>query len=168
MKLPALNDPATQVGVAAILDVDPATISRLAAKGVFPKGGTILKWLRAGWSHRGELLAGRGGDATEELAIQRGREAKANADLKELQYQKELGNVVLVADIEPMLAAWMTSTRVEIEVAFDKFAADIAMKHDIVIPAPYIEKFVCELLNRLSEPPAMGAEPVVIDQVDDD
>ncbi len=102
-----------------------------------------------------------------DLTTERAREARASAALKELQLEKELGNVVVVADLEAMLAAWVIAMRNEIESGIGRLVAEIERRHGITVAADFVEQFIEKLLNRLAAP-GLGADGVTIDQVDDD
>lgn len=87
-----------------------------------------------------ELAAGRGGEDQYDLAKQRARQAAADANLKELQYEREVGSVVAIDEIEPQLAAWATAARSEIGNAIEHIIAMLESKHGIEVEREDIDK----------------------------
>lgn len=86
-----------------------------------------------------DKAAGRGGNEQASLAKSRIREAEANAQLKELQFHKEVGSLVPVADIEQLLDAWATAGRSELQNAMEKFATSMMSQHKILISQDQID-----------------------------
>ena len=78
------------------------------SKGVLAKGGTLRDWLLAWAAHFREQAAGRGGgeDRQARLTDARIRESEAKARKAEVETAKDLGLLVEVADLEPLLADW--------------------------------------------------------------
>jgi hypothetical protein len=91
-----------------------------------------------------ETAAGRG----DELSKQRARQASADANLKELQYHKEVRDLVPAREVDQLVAAWAVAGRGEIQNAWAKLIAAIESKHGIEV-----DRAECDDILR----PALGA-----------
>lgn len=86
-----------------------------------------------------EKAAGRGGEEQAAQTQARTREAIANAKLKELAYEKEMGTLILSEDIEPLLIGWATSARSEVQFAIEKIVSGIESEHSIKVDQGLID-----------------------------
>ena len=86
---------------------------------------------------------------------QRARQASADADLKELQYWREVGELVAVVDVEPRLAGWAVAARSEVLSATDKLLAQIESQHDITIDREISAAIMTSALHAIAAYPRL-------------
>lgn len=97
-----------------------------------------------------DKAAGRGGDDQASLTRARTREAEASAELKLLQIKEKAGELVPLADIEPMLTAMITAARQELLTLPDKVANDLRALHGVEVDAGLIEERIHAALEHLA------------------
>ena len=121
--------------------------------------------LERGLDREGTPAAGRGGDDQGNLTKARARQAIADATLKELQYRREIRDVIAVAELEPSLITWIVGIRSAVENLAARLVALIESKHGIEIDTADVDDLVCTALDaiadypRFSEDAACKAEP---------
>jgi len=124
----------TQAQIAAHLDMSERNLRDVLIKIKMDHRKHTLDEIRVGYIRYMRDLAGnRGGDEAGNLARARIRESAANAQLKELQFNRDVGLLVPVQELEPLLTSWASAGRVEILAAFQSFAAGITSQHGIEI-----------------------------------
>ncbi len=134
-----LDLPATQTGFALLIGMSQQAVSKQVEKGVLLPGKTNREWLHSYCDRLRDEAAGRGGDEQATLTKSRTREAQANAQLKELQYHREVGDLVPVSEIEPLLDSWAVTARSETTNAIEKIIAAIQSKHGIDVDQALID-----------------------------
>lgn len=160
-----LDEPATQSGFGALVGISQQAVSDAITRGVLVAGGTYAEWLLAYSAHMREQAAGRGGDDQGNLTKARARQAIADATLKELQYRREIRDVIAVAELEPSLITWIVGIRSAVENLAARLVALIESKHGIEIDTADVDDLVCTALDaiadypRFSEDAACKAEP---------
>lgn len=100
-----------------------------------------------------EKAAGRGGEDQQTLTKARAQEAEVNARLKELQYQREIGKLILGEEIEPMLATWAATARSEVGFAVEKLIAGIVSQHGIEVDQDVIDDALSAAYDAISDYP---------------
>ena len=139
-KIDLLDQPATQSGFAELVGVSQQAISDKIEKAGLRAGGTYRQWLVSYCEHFRQLAAGRGAaDDQANAARAKTRESTANAQLKELLFQREVGNLVPVDELEPLLESWAVTARSEMTYAIDKLIAAIQSKHNIEVEQGLID-----------------------------
>lgn len=97
--------------------------------------------------------AGRGGDDQGNLAKQRARQAAADANLKELEYQVRTGELVDMNVILPLLESYAVSASAEIQNMVAKLVAAIESKHGIEIDQGTVDDMLCTALDAIAAYP---------------
>lgn len=139
-KIEFLDQPATQKGFADLVGVSQQAVSDKVEKAGLRTGGTYRQWLVSYCEHFRQLAAGRGAaDDQANAARAKTRESTANAQLKELQFHKEVGTLVPVEDLEPLLESWVVTARSETTYAVEKLVAAIQSKHNIEVEQVLID-----------------------------
>lgn len=128
---PDPNAKANQTAFAAMVGVSQQAISQLKNKGVLPDGGTYTDWLIAYVERLRAEAAGREQD--NRLSDVRIRETEMSANLKELEYMKQLGQTILVNDLSPLLNGFMASVQFNVMAAQERIIEAIESKHSITV-----------------------------------
>jgi len=149
----ALDIPANQSLFGRLVGLSQPAIKSHIDKGVLVDNGTLLDWLRQLLTHYREQAAGRSGDDQMNLSRARIREAEANAQLKELQFFKEVGALVPLESIEPTLEQWAVVARSEIGYAVDKIITGIHSQHNIEVDQGLIDAALQNAFNAISDYP---------------
>jgi len=152
-----LNVKISQAEFGRILGISKQAISKQAGNGVLNPDGTFLDWMRSLYGHLSGQAAGRGGDEQSSLARERTREAKANAQLKELQFHKEVGNLIPVAEIEPALESWVVTMRSETTHAVEKIIAAIESRHGIKVDRDMVDEYLNGAFQAIADYPKAKA-----------
>jgi hypothetical protein len=97
------------------------------------EGATLGEWLRAYCEKLRAEASGRAGDDSVALTRAKTREALSKAQISELNYHRELQQLVPVEEIEPLLQSWAVSGRAEVTRAIESVVAAIESKHKIEI-----------------------------------
>jgi len=134
-----LDRPATQTGFAQLIGMSQQAVSKQVEKGVLLPGKTNREWLHDYCDRLRDEAAGRGGDEQATLTKSRTREAQANAQLKELQFHKEVSDLIPVSEIEPLLDSWAVTARSETTHAVEKIIAAIQSQHGIEVEQDLID-----------------------------
>lgn len=108
-----------------------------------------------------EKAAGRGSSELMAKTMAQTREATASAQIKELQYLREVAAVVLVEELEPKLAAWAVLARSETLNALDKLIATIHGKYGITIEQAIIDELFGPAFNAIADYPQQLGSDVV-------
>lgn len=93
-----------QADFGALVGVSQQAISDLIARGVLTEGASADRWLKEYCGHMREVAAGRLADGGLDLAAERARLAKAQADKVEMQNAERRGELAPVAMMELVLA----------------------------------------------------------------
>jgi hypothetical protein len=89
--------------------------------------------------HLREQAAGRSVAGQEAQTRARTRESEASAKLKELQYLREVGALVMAEDVLPMFVNWATTARSEVQFSVEKIIAGVESQHGIKIDQGLID-----------------------------
>lgn len=149
---------ATQYEIGEHLGITQQQVSDLQRRNVLEKGCTIDKARKDYLEHLRSVAAGRGGDAQFRLTEQRARQAEADAQLKELQYWREVGALVAVDELEPLLSGWATSARAEVENAVDRAITGIESEHGIKVDRAKVEELMGSAFNAIADFPRLNQE----------
>jgi phage terminase Nu1 subunit (DNA packaging protein) len=95
----------TQTEFAALVGISQPAVSGLLARGIILEGGTIGQWSAAYCDHLREQAAGRAAAGDLDLAGERARLAKEQADKVAMQNAVSRGELAPVAAMESVLAA---------------------------------------------------------------
>src|SRR5690606_21772953 len=125
--------PVTQSQFAKIVGVSQPLVFKLLDRGTLQPGDTMGEWLLAYCASLREVAAGRGGDEQVAMAEARARQARFDADLRELEFFEKIGALVQVEDIEPLLSGWAATGRAELLHAVDTIIAGIESRYGIEI-----------------------------------
>jgi len=90
--------------------------------------------------HIREMAAGRGGEQQYDLTKQKARQAEADANLKTLQYLREVGHLVYVEEVEDALADWVIMMRAEVENSIERIVSAAEGQHGISIDRESINR----------------------------
>ena len=135
-----LDQPATQTGFAQLIGMSQQAVSKQVEKGVLIPGKTNREWLHDYCDRLRDEAAGRGGNDQETLTRARTRAEVAPAQLKELQFHKEVGDLIPVSEIEPLLDSWAVTARSETTHAVEKIIAAIQSQHGIEVEQDLIDE----------------------------
>lgn len=100
-----INYQPTQTEFAALVGISQPAVSGLLARGIIREGGTIGQWAEAYCDHLREQAAGRAAAGDLDLAAERARLAKEQADKVAMQNAVSRGELAPVAAMEAVLAA---------------------------------------------------------------
>jgi len=128
-----LEAPISQTAFARLVGVSKQSISQRVADGLLREGAPAGEWLRAYCGRLREEAAGRGDVDSKALMRARTRESEAKARMQELQYHRELKQLVPVEEIEPLLESWATTARGEVQHAVEKIIAAIESRHGVEV-----------------------------------
>lgn len=156
-----LDQPATQTGFAQLIGMSQQAVSKQLEKGVLTPGKTNREWLHEYCNRLRDEAAGRGGNEQETLTRSRTREAQANAQLKELQYHKEVGDLIPATEIEPLLDSWAVTARSETTHAVEKIIAAIQSQHNIEIEQDLIDEQLGAAFAAIADYPKQFASDAV-------
>jgi hypothetical protein len=131
MSWPDPDSKANQTAFAVMVGVSQQAVSQLKSKGVLPEGGTYGDWLISYLERLRAEAAGREQD--NRLSDVRIRETEMSANLKELEYMKQLGQIILVNDLSPLLNAFIASVQFNVMAAQERIIEAIESKHSISI-----------------------------------
>lgn len=94
----------TQTEFAALVGISQPAVSGLLARGIIREGGTIGQWAEAYCDHLREQAAGRAAAGDLDLAAERARLAKEQADKIAMHNAVTRGELAPVAAMEAVLA----------------------------------------------------------------
>lgn len=94
----------TQTEFAALVGISQPAVSGLLARGIIREGGTIGQWAEAYCDHLREQAAGRAAAGDLDLATERARLAKEQADKIAMHNAVTRGELAPVAAMEAVLA----------------------------------------------------------------
>lgn len=99
-----LARPMTQADFGSLVGITQPAVSDLQSRGVLAPGATAGVWLLAYTEHLREMAAGRGGEGGLELARERARLAKEQADKVAMQNAVTRGELAPAHVLEEVLA----------------------------------------------------------------
>lgn len=102
--VPDLSSPMTQAQFGVLVGMSQQAVSDLVRRKILADGASADEWLLAYCDHLREVAAGRGGEATFELAAERARLAKEQADKVAMQNALTRGELAPAHLIEEVLA----------------------------------------------------------------
>lgn len=133
----------TQVEIAAHLDMSERNAREVLKKLEIDHREATLEQIRVAYiRYLRELASGRGGEDQYDLTKQKARQAEADANLKQLEYETRLGVYAPVEEFELLTASWSTSTRSEIENTVERLVIDIERAHGIEIDRGRVEELL--------------------------
>lgn len=135
---PDQNSKASQTIFASMVGVSQQAISSLKAKGVLSDGGTYEDWLISYLDRLRAEAAGRMQD--DRLSDVRIRETEMSANLKELEYLKQLKQIIFVDDVGPLLAEFCSAVQFHVMSAQERIIEAIESKHEITLNDDDINK----------------------------
>ncbi|MQM37685.1 hypothetical protein KBTX_01687 [wastewater metagenome] len=148
-----LDHKAKQTHFAKLVGVSQSAVAQRVAAGELPEGGTYLQWLYAYCAALRAEAGGRGGDAQGELAKARTRQANADAQAKELSYHRELGHLIPVEEIEPVLANWASMARAEVQYAAERLVTEIESVHGIKVDPEAVPRVLAPAFRAIADYP---------------
>jgi phage terminase Nu1 subunit (DNA packaging protein) len=98
-----LSNTVTQEAFGDLVGISQQTVSELLMRGVLVQGASAGEWLRSYTSHLREMAAGRAASGDLDLAGERARLAKAQADRVEMQNAVTRGELAPVVWMEEIL-----------------------------------------------------------------
>ena len=105
-----------------------------------------------------EKAAGRAGEDQVELTRMRIRESRAKTIGMETQNLKDLGLLIAITDLEPMLEQWATVSRSEVSNALMKIVADIEGEHDIAVNQDMVNGHISAAYKLIGDYPGRYPE----------
>ncbi|WP_292414214.1 MULTISPECIES: hypothetical protein [unclassified Methylophaga] len=153
-----LNQPANQSHIALAVGKSQQAVSKLAAKIGVAENLTNGQLLQALFQRLTDEAAGRGGADQAELTRMRIRESMAKAIAMETQNLKDLGLLISVEDLEPMLEQWATVSRSEVSNALMKIVADIEGEHDIAVNQDMVNGHISAAYKLIGDYPGRYQE----------
>jgi hypothetical protein len=148
MEWPAQDMKASQTTFAMFVGISQQAVSQLKIKGVLPDGGTYADWLFAYLERLRSEAAGREQDSR--LSDVRIRETEMSANLKELEYARQLNQIILVSDIAPLLTAFFSAVQFNVMAAQERIIEAIESKHNITVDDDDISKPLRAALESVS------------------
>ncbi|WP_052417252.1 hypothetical protein [Cellvibrio mixtus] len=138
MSWPEPDLKASQTTFALMVGVSQQAISQLKGKGVLPENGTYADWLIAYLERLRSEAAGREQD--QRLSDVRIRETEMSANLKELEYAKQLGKIILVDDLAPLMNSFCSAVQFNVMAAQERIIEAIESKYSITIDDDDVSK----------------------------
>jgi len=157
-----LDTKATQTGFGELVGTSQQAISKHVDSGKLIKDGTYRDWIIAYCERLREEAAGRAGDDQKSLTRARTQDAIASTDLKLLQIKEKSGELVPVAEVEPLLVAMFTAARTELLSLPDKLTNELKALYDVDVDPAYLEEKIHDVLAHLA-----GEVPGIIKCHDD-
>jgi len=110
-----LKDSVKQETFGEMVGITQQTVSNLMTRGILEEGGTVGEWLKSYCSNLREMAAGRASSGGLDLATERARLAKEQADKVEMQ------NAITRGELAPMVLfeQVLTSTASKVAGIFD-------------------------------------------------
>ncbi len=99
-----LNYHPTQTEFAVIVGISQPAVSGLLARGIIREGGTVGEWVEQYCDHLREQAAGRAASGDLDLAVERARLAKEQADKVAMHNAVTRGELAPVAAMEAVIA----------------------------------------------------------------
>lgn len=131
MKWPDPDAKASQTAFAQMVGVSQQAISQLKNKSVLPEDGTFRDWLVSYCDRLRNEAAGREQD--NRLSDVRIRETEMSANLKELEYLKQLGKIIMADDLSPLMTAFCSAVQFNVMAAQERIIEAIESKHSITV-----------------------------------
>jgi hypothetical protein len=150
-----LDQAPSQQTFATLVGISQQRVSKLIADGVLSRDGSLRDWIAAYCESLRQEAAGRGGDDQSSLASARAEQARTDAQLKKLQYHREIGNLVPVEELEPLIANWAATARSEVRYAGEKLLAHIRSAHDIEVGDDLLDEFLTPAFKAIADWPSV-------------
>jgi hypothetical protein len=131
MSWPDPEEKANQTAFALMVGVSQQAISQLKGKGVLLEDGTFGEWHLAYLDRLRSEAAGREQDSR--LSDVRIRETEMSANLKELEYLKQLGKIIMVEDLSPLMTSFCSTVQFNVMAAQERIIEAIESKHSITV-----------------------------------
>ncbi|MEJ1409383.1 MAG: hypothetical protein RPU60_04080 [Candidatus Sedimenticola sp. (ex Thyasira tokunagai)] len=153
-----LDQPATQAKFGRLVGITQQAVAQHQAKGSIPKSGTYLDLLFAYSEHLRKEASGRGGEDQGALARAKTRQAEIDADNKELQFHREVKNLVPVQEIEPILSGWAVTARSEFMHALERIVAGIESQHGITVDQKIVDEHTSAAFDTVAAYPKFSSD----------
>ena len=145
-----LDDKATQTGFAALVGVSQPAINARINAGALQSGGTYRQWLIEYCEKLRVEAGGRGGDEASTLARARTKESLIKTRKLELEYYKEVGLVVPVEVLEPVLSEWASFAQSEVTNCVARLVVGIESQHKIEIDQEAVDNGIRPALSNIA------------------
>lgn len=137
-KWPDPNEEAKQTKFASLVGVSQQAISTLVTREILLKGGTYAEWLFAYCDRLRTEAAGR--DQDDRLSAARIRETEMNANLKEIEYLKQRGEIIVRDDIQPLLDNFTSAVSFNVMAAKERIIEGIESAHNVTLDDESVSK----------------------------
>lgn len=146
----------TQQQVARHLDLSARAIADLQERGVLPhagRGGLDLDVCRVAYvRHLREQAAGRGAGYGElDLAAERARLAKEQADSQAMKNSELRGELIPRGDVEPLMCMLTSGVKLRLGSVPSRAAPEVRLAGSDVEAEELLRHFIDEALNELAE-----------------
>lgn len=154
-----IDKPVSQGRFGTLIGITQQAVAKHVASGVLRDGATLGEWIRSYCEKLRAEASGRASDDSLALTRAKTREALSKAQLSELNYHRELEQLVPAEAVEPMLQSWAVSGRAEVTRAIESVIAAIESKHKIEIERELYEKPLRAALDAIASYPKELADP---------
>ena len=100
-----------QIEFGVLVGISQQAVSDLITRRVLSEDGTAGQWLREYCGHLREQAAGRNADGGMNLATERARLSRAQAEIAEMNLAERRGSLVPIAELEPRLKSAIIAAR---------------------------------------------------------
>lgn len=134
-----------------LVGVSQQAISKLIAKDVLHKDGTLKQWLSAYCSRMREEAAGRGGDDQYNLSKARAEESIIKTAKLRLEYNREIGNLIVTEDAVDAINDWCRFANREFSQGTHRLVHEIQNKYKIEIEDQLVEGITGSSTERIGD-----------------
>lgn len=145
-----IDKPVSQAEFGRLVGVTQQAVAKHMDNGVLREGATLGEWLRSYCEKLRAEASGRASDESVALTRAKTREALSKAQMAELVYHRELGNLIPVEQVEPLLQSWAVSGRAEVTRTIESVVAAIESKHEIHIERGLYEPALQTALDAIA------------------
>lgn len=129
----SLDQPISQGRFGRLVGTSQQAVSKRVDDGLLREAAPLGEWLKSYCGKLREEASGRGDEDSKALTRAKTREAEAKAAMGELNYHRELRQLVPVDEVEPLLETWAVTARSEAQHAVEKTIAAIESKYGIEV-----------------------------------
>lgn len=142
----------TQAEFAQHMGVSQQAISKLAQRGVFPKGGTLDEWRQAYVRHLIDLASGHvSEDGALDITEERALLARAQRVKLEIETEKLKGTLVPVDQVELTWTSMLAAARAKLIVIPQRAAAQVVAAGSRAEAEEILRTLIWEALSELAE-----------------
>ena len=142
----------TDTELGHLIGISKQAVGVLIKEGKIDDTGTLQQALHSYISGLREVAAGRGtGDAQERLLEARAEDTEMAAKLKQLEYAKEVGILVLADDIEQSLIEFANRFQREFRNHMEKTFSQIESNYKIKIDAQEVKDAIEVFIERAAD-----------------